>query len=1574
MDSNIGTFKVIIERPSNDTSRPKTSGTDGVPNLDVSIPSYRIGTPRFSIRGTPFIRGSSYAGTDAELRPSSYLSRQETEELLSRASRISRRSTQPAIPTARHSYATSHPGNRESTYEIKLPPVAAPPRHTLELIGSKPITPGMYDELSFLPECEDRNVIRRMPGTGLITAATPARLIAEVTQELSYELVASFFITYRAYLSEANLLSLIMARLQWGINRLNEGLIVTVRCFTVIRHWLINFFVDDFVLNYDLRVQFCDITNDMVQHQALKRTNSKTTNDILSSIKRLWRDCCAVYWDGPAFEEGLGPLVPIQPGGIAGSRNPNLTPKFWDEMLASLGKNVIITDKIPDEPPTLDLDLSNSSPSGSSKFFATLPLEHPEEFDRVKQQQVVDSLNHQQQSSYPEPMSPRSVTSVEALSCSFPKPSHKPQLLQKSANPAHPVPVPVSLGTAVPIASIPAAVRPRSNPPPRPLQRHRSTSNSSRPDRTRDSSGSINAASREQLIFVKNEAGGLIRGLLYPPGQPYLPVTESVESRPNSLPSKKGTVSKSENASHHSVKKMFGSVKRAVGTSRGETRVDAGPMKQANRETTHGRRDSIEEFLAGLPVGTGIETGMGRQVLMRPDKLSIIVQRDFEEVVRRHREEVARGEKDGGDEVAHERDGLSPHSDEKSGFDAALPGLLSVSEEDGFQVRQSTSFLLDIPGGPVRHPNDAEMMSGGLQHLSAASFGEEYMERSSAPTPPLTPPERFQGSPRRSSHLLGQDTRRRSSSLDRVPSLIYEMTSPPDDLENVPTFKPIRPRGNSFKGNSFKFPARQASLRKISSFHSGYTHTRNGTERSFDATTFSGSGERERESVSSTHAPGNRVLRRRPGGDLRNVETVGSLERHASLDTFSTFSRDSYRAGEEQVVTDSLSEVEEAAIEDDSRGFSVGALADPDAGKRPLSLLSTSSKPVMRPSFQAEAAKLAQIPDDEDDDGGVESALLKLEGKYEKRKSNISKKASNEVLGKVTPLLLDVDEFGGVAGQSLDEELKAAHRHQHVVVDETELDSGLDDLDVLVADDVTPTLEDPAEWQLQPTVYQPPGVGHERTLSQATDNSIPLLSRDPGLAPTHRQSRTWGHTSILRSPSEERENIQFHNTHVRNFSKPSVEYFPAVDSPSQPPTSAHGTTGAQSFLNLDDDSNTQDGLSEDGSDLSSELSADMTPLGNLPTTISPTSFVPPQLIDEITTPNSAQTMDFHEALTIPVTRQAIGALPPTPDGTPQHAQGEKDFANRSWYGDDHLDTSHKTALKHTISAPHPAGPNVLDEHRPFILSFPSHVLAEQMTLIEKECLLEIHFRELLDIKWAAESASASPNLSGAQGPRSWPRFLSSLKDLESDGGGGRGIEICGARSSVVTSWAVSEVVLTKQIQERAEAIGKFIRIAERCRRLGNYATLFQLTVAMTSPIISELAVTWSRVPDVDRQALRELEALISPANNFSRLREEMEGRLARGEPVVPLVAIYAKDLAALKDMPGYIAGAGGGLLMNVSKCRAQAGVVQVMSRYLEAVEGLDERLGIREVRGVVERCLWVGGLGGGVREEVGDLI
>src|SRR6187402_1206499 len=66
--------------------------------------------------------------------------------------------------------------------------------------------------------------------------------------------------------------------------------------------------------------------------------------------------------------------------------------------------------------------------------------------------------------------------------------------------------------------------------------------------------------------------------------------------------------------------------------------------------------------------------------------------------------------------------------------------------------------------------------------------------------------------------------------------------------------------------------------------------------------------------------------------------------------------------------------------EQNDQTYSLGALAEPTT-KPHVSLFSThSSQPVMRPSFEKEAQMLAQIPDDVDDDGGVESALLKLEG------------------------------------------------------------------------------------------------------------------------------------------------------------------------------------------------------------------------------------------------------------------------------------------------------------------------------------------------------------------------------------------------------------------------------------------------------------------------------------------------------------------------------------------------------------------------------------------------------------------
>jgi len=624
----------------------------------------------------------------------------------------------------------------------------------------------------------------------------------------------------------------------------------------------------------------------------------------------------------------------------------------------------------------------------------------------------------------------------------------------------------------------------------------------------------------------------------------------------------------------------------------------------------------------------------------------------------------------------------------------------------------------------------------------------------------------------------------------------------------------------------------------------------------------------------------------------------------------------------------------DAMPQEESRPFSVGALADPEGVSKPrISLLRRSSKPVMRASFQAEAAKLAQIPDDVDDDGGVESALLKLEGKYEQRKSEISSQSFTQDFAASSEG--DFDR----ASVDVDDETDKRRRRYNQVVEQKITDSEVDE-----PGPSGPPLE---EFELQPTVYQPPSGEDSFDFEGELVNTIPLLQRDHSQYGTeHRQSRSWAGTSVLRGPSQERDEDGHRGS---QFSQTSIDFVDRTESLNNIP--AGGTlprhmSADESFLEIDDDSK---------SDLSSEMSLEVISTTEFPGNIARNAFPPIQpgtIITEINISSPSKSseeapMTIQEALGMAPTAK-ISAFPPTPDDTPTFTQNRNELAMRSWYGDDQLEMHQRQNIDESISP----GPLYVEDHMPFILSFPSSLLAQQFTLIEKETLNEIHFRELLEMKWSHEAASSS---------RSWPKFLQSLQKMEEDDTVSHGIEICGARSSIMTQWAISQVVLTRQLDERARTVAKLIRIASHCRRLGNYATVFQLTVALTSAAVAELGQTWARVGAAEAAQLAGLEALIQPANNFRRLRDEMEGVLG-ARACIPLVAIYAKDLTALRDMPSYIASTPRDApLINVSKCRAQAAVVQLLSRYLER----SAEYRFAGVAGVVARCLWVGGLSAG---------
>ncbi|TKA61802.1 hypothetical protein B0A49_11499, partial [Cryomyces minteri] len=144
-------------------------------------------------------------------------------------------------------------------------------------------------------------------------------------------------------------------------------------------------------------------------------------------------------------------------------------------------------------------------------------------------------------------------------------------------------------------------------------------------------------------------------------------------------------------------------------------------------------------------------------------------------------------------------------------------------------------------------------------------------------------------------------------------------------------------------------------------------------------------------------------------------------------------------------------------------------------------------------------------------------------------------------------------------------------------------------------------------------------------------------------------------------------------------------------------------------------------------------------------------------------------------------------------------------------------------LSEVKESPSPRSP----VHIPFILAYESEVLAEQFTIVEKDALDEIDWRELMEVRWKQTSPSV----------RNWVEYL---RDEDP-----HGVEVVIARFNTVVKWALSECVMTEDIDERVKCIVKYIHIAAHARRLRNYATMYQITIALLSSDCSRLTRTWA---------------------------------------------------------------------------------------------------------------------------------
>jgi len=295
-------------------------------------------------------------------------------------------------------------------------------------------------------------------------------------------------------------------------------------------------------------------------------------------------------------------------------------------------------------------------------------------------------------------------------------------------------------------------------------------------------------------------------------------------------------------------------------------------------------------------------------------------------------------------------------------------------------------------------------------------------------------------------------------------------------------------------------------------------------------------------------------------------------------------------------------------------------------------------------------------------------------------------------------------------------------------------------------------------------------------------------------------------------------------------------------------------------------------------------------------------------------------------------------LPPTPDTS------RTTVAARGPSMESHDPTGTKEALRNAPRMTETDVGRKFSVHLPFVLAFDSDILAQQFTLIEKDALNEIDWKELIEMRWKNSCNSDA---------RSWVHFL---RDADA-----HGVEVVVARFNIMVKWAVSEIVLTQDLEERARCVIKFIHVAAHCRRYRNFATMGQIAVALSSNEVGRLAKTWAMVPPGDVRTFKELEALVSPTRNFYTLRAEMEGvGISTAETgCIPFVGIYTHDLLFNAQRPSEIASSPTTApLVNFERCRRAASIVKTLLRLLEA----STMYAFQPVEGITERCLWMGAL------------
>jgi len=245
-------------------------------------------------------------------------------------------------------------------------------------------------------------------------------------------------------------------------------------------------------------------------------------------------------------------------------------------------------------------------------------------------------------------------------------------------------------------------------------------------------------------------------------------------------------------------------------------------------------------------------------------------------------------------------------------------------------------------------------------------------------------------------------------------------------------------------------------------------------------------------------------------------------------------------------------------------------------------------------------------------------------------------------------------------------------------------------------------------------------------------------------------------------------------------------------------------------------------------------------------------------------------------------RKTIMTIPFTPE--PQDVQT---IDSRDVLGESEMTKLQNLMKSYSIEDPNLEITNS-QHHIPFILMYDSKSVAEQLTLIEKELLKEIDWKDLLDLNIEY----------GGPMVTSWLQLLIENESLS-------GIDLMVARFNLTVTWIVSEISLTQDIKMRRNTIQRFIHVAEHCRKFQNYNTLMAIVLALNSTTVQKMIDAWRLIEPGDLLTWEELKKICNLDGNYNAIRH----LLSEIDPLagcIPFVAIYLSDLAINSEKKSWI--------------------------------------------------------------------